>query len=89
MATNTMQPSITELERQLLAITDNPPARPTKSDWGKLVSLRGEILKLQDERGLGLSNPERVTRQRLSDVVAREAVRQKEIYAHSGNRWTA
>jgi len=87
MVKDTISPDIVKLARQLYVITKNPPARPTRADWDRMVAVKREILKLQDERGFGLSNTERNDRQRISDAAAKEFLRQQKFYISNGRRW--
>lgn len=79
-----MHVRIEELGRELLAITDNPPEKPTAEDRAKLMKVRNAIKALAEER---LSEQDDEDRKGLYCIATVEAVRQEHFWESNGNRW--
>ena len=80
-----MNSRIAEVARQLLPLTENPPARPTKADRDKLMSLRYRIRDLAEEEPWTVA--EETDRQYLYVVATKEANRQEEFWEGNGEKW--
>ena len=87
MLSETMHPRIAELARELLALTDDPPERPTADDRMKLMVVRDKVKNLTDEPGIELSDSDETDRQYLYVVSTREANRQEAFWEQNDERW--
>ena len=87
MFSETMHPRIAELARELLPLTENPPAKPTRGDRDKLMAVRNKVKNLCDEPDIKLSESDETDRRYLYVISTREANRQEEFYENNGNKW--
>jgi hypothetical protein len=79
-----MHPKIAEIARQLLPLTENPPARPTKADRDKLMTLRSKIKDLAEE---SWTAAEETDRRYLYVEATKLANKQEEFWEQNGEKW--
>ncbi len=87
--TTPVHPHIAELAKELLALTNNLPERPTAEDYGKLMSVRSNIKNFGDRPDIELSESDRTDWRGLCVIATKEANRQEEFYENNDNQWAA
>jgi hypothetical protein len=80
-----MSNRIAELSRELLALTDNPPTRPTREVRNKLMTVRDKIKSLPVK--VELTESEETDRRYLYVVATQEANRQEDFWEQNGKKW--